>query len=42
MKKQIDLLNYVMYDYDGPNDQKERAQKQKIYEDLVAIERQQK
>ncbi len=42
MKKQIELLNYVMYDYDGPNPERERNQKQKIYKELLEYERQQK
>ena len=42
MKKQIELLNYVMYDYDGLNPERERNQKQKIYRELLEYERQQK
>ena len=42
MKQQIELMNYIMYDYDGPNPDKERLQKEKIYKELMEFERQQK
>ena len=39
MKQQIELMNYIMYDYDGPNPDKERLQKEKIYKELMEFER---